>query len=148
MILGVALGGCASMMNPPVAEDGSKLVYVKEVRVLGRAGPDAGVSGALGGQVGGAMSGTTGAVVGGGVEAAATAVINAARGVRILVNFMDFDPRVAGAPKFFAGRAATIERAPWPGSEQLRAGGWAVLTTDEEGDRIVVPCKSECKPQK
>lgn len=138
------LVGC-STLTPQVSEGGDKLVFVTQVH--GSDATRSGASGAIGGQVGGYIGGASGSVMGGVLEAVASSLLRSLREPRVTVVYQDFDPRQPGAPKFYAGRSKTLEKPVWDGFSGLRPGTWAVLSTDDKGDAIVVPCQSECKPK-
>lgn len=141
------IGGCATF-QPKSGENGEKLVYVNELRMVGTLGNNGPTgAGAIGGQIGGSVAGTSGSIKGGVIEGALTSVVSALRGPRVLLSYMDFDPTAPGAPRFFPGHAKTIEKAPWEGVFGLRKGTWAVLTQDAKGDSIVVPCSTPCQPK-
>lgn len=90
------------------------------VGTLGNDGPTDG--GAIGGQIGGSVAGISGAIKGEVIEGTLTSIVSALRGPRVLLSYMDFNPKAPGAPRFFPGHAKTIEKAPWEGVFTLRKG--------------------------
>ena len=138
----LALAGCASVQAVK-GSGGESLVFIKEVKW---AGMPSGMGSLAGSAASGPLAGGANPITAGAVGTLAGGVIQAVKGKEIIVAVFDHDPRSANAPKLLVGHNKTLQRKPWPGAEKLQPMTWAIMSKDENGDDIVLPCPSECQP--
>ena len=145
IVAALAVSGCASMMEPRSGENGERLVFVNKINGAWVA-PG---SGAIGGSaVSGPVAGGHNPMAAGAVTAGASLLVQLFRGPEVILEIFDHDTTEADAPRITIGRNRIIQRKPYPELSRLQLRSWAILALDENGDDIVLPCPSACRPVK
>lgn len=136
------LSGCASMSKPQVGSHGEQLVWIGVMKIHGgETQPDSNVA-SIGAQV--ASMGTSSPVQAGLVGGLLSVALSMGGSNKVEPRLQILYWPTANTSAGFS--YPQIYRKPWPGSSELKAKSWAILSSDEKGP-LLLPCGG-CEPVK